>query len=116
VSIGSATLFALYATPRVNVIYVGDLATVHVDGELGLVTGNGSAIEPATGGSASALHAALGAGLSKAVRLGAGWVLDGALTAGYASSLTLRASNRELIGLAGFYAGAALGVRLPWAP
>ena len=114
VSLGDATLFALFASPSFDVIDFGARTALRVTGELGLAAGNGSAIAPATGGAATSLHAGAAAGVTTTLPLGAGWAFDGNLSAGYASSLTLRASGSELIGLSGFFAGASAGVRMPW--
>ena len=113
-SLGDATLYTLFASPSFDVVDFGARTALRITGELGIAGGNGSAIAPATGSSATSLHAAASAGMATVLRFGDGWVFEGTLSAGYASSLTLRAEGSELIGLNGFFAGASAGVRLPW--
>jgi hypothetical protein len=60
------------------------------------------------------LHAGAGAGVTTTLPFGDAWAFEGSLSAGYASSLTLRAAGSELIGLSGFFVGASAGVHLPW--
>jgi hypothetical protein len=113
-SLGDATLYTLFASPSFDVVNFGAVTALRVTGELGIAAGNGSAIAPATGSAATSLHAGASAGVATVLRFGDGWAFEGTLSAGYASSLTLRAEGSELIGLNGFFAGASAGVRFPW--
>jgi hypothetical protein len=116
VSTGSVTLVAVFASPSIDLLYFGANTSLRVSGEVGFVTGSGSANAPATASSASTAHLGLGAGIASAFPLGQGWALVGVLQGGYASSLTVRASGREVAGLSGLSVTASVGLNVPFGP
>jgi hypothetical protein len=116
VSTGSVTLVTVFASPSIDLLYFGANTSLRLSGELGFVTGSGSANAPATASSASTVHLGLGAGIASAFPLGQGWALLGVLQAGYASSLTVRASGSEVAGLSGLSVTASVGLNVPFGP
>lgn len=114
VSAGSVTLVAVFASPSIDLVHLGANTSVRVSGEVGFVTGSGSATPPATGSSASTAHLGAGAGLASTFPLAQQWALVGAVQAGYASSLTVRGQGRELAGLNGFSITASVSLNVPF--
>jgi hypothetical protein len=100
-NIGTATLFAIAAMASFDAIQATETTSFRVQSELGVAVAVGSPDAGADGRTATAVHAALSAGLQQIVRLHGGYDLLWLLGGGFASSLNAEANGQRIIGLGG---------------
>lgn len=109
--IGTVTLAAAAATASFDAVDLGSIARIRTTAELGVAAASGSPGPAAAGRTAAVPHAALAAGIAPTVPLGTAWAFEGFVGGGYALSLTAQVDGASSVGLGGWFATAALGVR-----
>jgi hypothetical protein len=109
-SLGTERLLAGLVDGSIDVLSLGPWPSLYLRGEAGVARASGTANAGAVSVTATEFHGALALGLRARMAVNR-LEVEGALDAGWASSLTAAAEGRDPIGLDGMFVGVAVGSR-----